>query len=193
MHQHVAQLTALLLSMLADHTTLLAAERVMGLEMQPKMEWLGFSIRQPPDYWFFYRCEQSKTRALFHRDFVNPEHTMSFQVELKNLPKNGDLFGAAGEPAPPKQTAVLNYTEKHTTRAGRAAISYACELQDLKLSRKFKKTIVTRERGLAIVHPFLPNTIVEIVFSETAPPNEMHDAAFSQADNMINRVALDAL
>ena len=192
MAPHLRRLTALLLLMFASQTTLLAADRVMGLEMQPKMEWLGFSIRQPPDYWFLYRCEQSKTRALFHRDFVNPEHTMSFLVELKNLSKNGDWFDAAGEPPLPKQTAIVNYTQKHTTRAGQAAISYARELQDLKLSRKFKNTIVTRVRGLAIVHPFLPNTIVEIVFSETAPPIEMHDAAFSQADNMINRVALDA-
>jgi hypothetical protein len=94
--------------------------------------------------------------------------------------------------ASPNQ-AVVNYRQQNTTRAGQPAISYARELQELKLSRKLGKVIVTRERGLAILHPFLANTIVQIVFSETAPEDELHEAAFSQADNIINRVSLEPL
>jgi len=168
-----------------------AANRVMGLETRAKMEWRGFSILRLPDPWFLYQREQSKTRALFHRDFVSPEHTMAFQVMLTSAPQTGGLT-AAILPRVDHNQMVINYTERNTTRAGQAAIGYAYEIQELKLSRKFKKAVVTRERGLAIIHPFLANTVVNIVFSETAPEDELHEAAFSQADNIMNRVALDA-
>ncbi|MBV8212725.1 MAG: hypothetical protein JOZ08_05805 [Verrucomicrobia bacterium] len=186
------RLPIFLLLTFAGQTTLLAAERVMGLEMQTKMEWPAFSVLQLPDCWFLYRCEQSKRRALFHRDFVDPEHTMRFQVELIKLPATGSLAGALGQRFRHDQAVVIDYREERTTRSGQAAIRYACELQDLKLSRKFKKAIITRERGLTIIHPFLANTIIHIAFSETAPEGELHEAAFSQADNIMNRVALEA-
>jgi hypothetical protein len=156
------------------------------------MEWSGFSILRLPDYWFLYQREQSKTQALFHRDFVNPQHTMSFQVRLKKLTNDSDRAVEFSPQASPNQV-VVNYRQENTTRAGQPAISYARELQELKLSRKLGKVIVTRERGLAILHPFLANTIVQIVFSETAPENELHEAAFSQAYNIINRVSLEPL
>jgi hypothetical protein len=168
-----------------------AANRVMGLQTRAEMEWRGFSIQQLPDPWFLYKREQSKTRALFHRDFVTPEHTMAFQVRLTKVPQTGGL-AAAVRPRVHHNQVVINYTQNKTTRDGQAAIDYACEIQDLKLSRKFKRAVVTRERGLAVIHPFLANTVVHIVFSETAPEDELHEAAFSQADNIMNRVALEA-
>ena len=185
------RLTILVLLTFASETTLSAANRVMGLQMRAEMEWRGFSILQLPDPWFLYQREQSKTRALFHRDFVSPEHTMAFQVRLTQVPQNGGL-AAAIRPQVDHNQVVINYTQENTTRAGQAAIGYACEIQDLKLSRKFKRAVVTRERGLAIAHPFLANTVINIVFSETAPEDELHEAAFSQADNIMNRVALEA-
>jgi hypothetical protein len=192
MYFRLHPLTILLFLTFAAETTVSAAERVMGLEMRDKMEWRGFSVLKLPDCWFFYRSEQCETRGLFHRDFVDPEHTLTFQVQLKKLPESGDPVEALREDVRRDQAVVIDSTEKRTTHSGQAAISYARKLWELKLSRQSKKAIVTRERGWVMVHPFLPNTVVDIVFSETAPEDELHAGAFSQANAIMNRVALEA-
>ena len=183
--------TAVLFS-LAGQTNLFASERLMGRVLREKIEWQGFSILQPPEFWYLYRREQAPTKALLHRDFVNPEHTMSLSVRFEKLPENAEnLNTAVPRFSDATRFHVIGFNQSRTWRQGEPAVLYNAEVQDLRRSKKLAEVIVTRERGIVFRHPSSPNAAIRIVFSETAPQDQLHDAAYSQADAMINRVAAE--
>ena len=179
-------------------TNLLASPEIMiGLEMPAVTQWKGFSINRPPDYWFLYRCEQSKSKAILHRWFVQLEHAMSFKVSVERLPANSstDLAEAIRQlnVPNPKKATVLSYRQAPSTRNGEPAIRFESESQDLIQSKKFNEVIITRERGLAVLDPTLPKAAIIITCSETGPQDELLEVAFSQADAMIDLVDVGPL
>lgn len=161
-------------------------------KMSPRLQYRGFSLAKPGEKeWYLNMKEQTPQRAILHRRVKSPTRTVYFAAGLNLIdraPQSPEDFLRLVKPNLSGDGALQKpvYTPRLTTVGGQPAVAY--ELSASLGAGRDGKTRVLRDRGLIILHPGHPVTVVQAVFSQRGNEGELDETLESEGRALLEGV-----
>lgn len=173
------------------------ASAVLSAEkMSPRLQYRGFSLTKPAEKeWYLVMKEQSPQRAILHRKVKSPTRSVYFAAGLNLIdraPQSPEDFARLVKPNLTDGSLQKPvYTPKATTVGGQPAIAY--ELSATLPAGRDGKVRVLRDRGLIVLHPSHPVTVVQVVFSQRGTEGELDETLEAEGRALLEGVQAGSL